>query len=206
MVGEHGGDAAGGVGFAAARERLPALRLDLWAEQWRRRHAHGDVVIVRFADDYIVGFEHRDDAQRFLAELREQAREVRLELHPEKTRLIEFGRYAARESPGAWLGRPETFEFLGFTHICAKNRNGRFMLKRITISKRMAAKLREVKAESGVVGICRSPSRATGSRAWCEDTSPTTPCPATSRRSTLSGPRRPGTGIGRFGAAASATA
>lgn len=121
--------------------------LDLWAEQWRGRHAHGDVVIVRWADDFIVGFEHRDDAERFLADLRERFAQFALELNAEKTRLIEFGRYAARNRRARGLGRPETFDFLGFTHCCAKNKSGGFMLRRTTIKKRMAAKLREVKAD-----------------------------------------------------------
>jgi len=118
--------------------------LDLWADWWRRRHAYGDVIIVRWADDFIVGFEHERDAQRFLAELRQRFAEFGLELHPDKTRLIEFGRYAAQRRRARGLGKPETFDFLGFTHICAKSKNGRFWLKRITISKRMRAKLREV--------------------------------------------------------------
>jgi hypothetical protein len=121
--------------------------LDLWVEQWRGRHAHGDVVIVRWADDFIVGFEHRDDAERFLADLHERFAQFALELNAEKTRLIEFGRHAARDRQARGLGRPETFDFLGFTHICGKTRKGRFMLKRKTITKRMAAKLREVKAD-----------------------------------------------------------
>ncbi len=104
--------------------------LDLWAEQWRGRHAHGDVVIVRWADDFIVGFEHRDDAERFLADLHERFAQFALELNAEKTRLIEFGRHAARDRQARGLGRPETFDFLGFTHICGKTRKGRFMLKR----------------------------------------------------------------------------
>jgi RNA-directed DNA polymerase len=120
---------------------------DLWADRWRRRKARGDVVIVRFADDYIVGFEHHQDAQRFLADLRDRLAKFALELHAEKTRLIEFGRYAAERRRARGLGKPETFDFLGFTHICAKQRNGRFTVKRITISKRMRAKLRQVKDE-----------------------------------------------------------
>jgi group II intron reverse transcriptase/maturase len=110
---------------------------DLWAHRWRRRHAHGDVVIVRFAD-YIVGFEHQRDAQQFLADLRGRLAKFCLELAPEKTRLIEFGRHAARRREAQGLGRPEKFDFLGFTHICAWTRSGRFKLKRITISKRDA--------------------------------------------------------------------
>jgi RNA-directed DNA polymerase len=121
---------------------------DLWAHQWRRQRAHGDVVIVRFADDLVAGFEHRDDAERFLADLRDRIAEFGLELNAEKTRLIEFGRFAARDRQARGLGKPETYSFLGFTHICAKTRKtGRFKLKRITDSKRTRAKLREVKTE-----------------------------------------------------------
>ena len=121
--------------------------LDLWAHQWRRRHARGDVVLVRFADDLVAGFEHRDDAERFWADLRERFAQFNLELADEKTRLIEFGRRAARGRQAQGLGKPETFSFLGFTHICGKTRKGRFMLKRITDSKRMQAKLSKVKTE-----------------------------------------------------------
>ncbi len=118
--------------------------LDLWADWWRRRFAHGDVIMVRWADDFIVGFEHRGDAERFLAELRDRFARFGLELHPGKTRLIEFGRFAAGNRSRRGQGKPETFEFLGFTHLCGKTRAGRFWLRRITISKRMRAKLREV--------------------------------------------------------------
>ena len=120
---------------------------DLWAHQWRRRHAHGDVIIVRYADDYIVGFQHDDDAQRFLADLRERLAAFKLELAAEKTRLIQFGRFAAQQRRSRGLGKPETFDFLGFKHICSKTKNGRFMLKRITVGKRMQAKLREINIE-----------------------------------------------------------
>jgi RNA-directed DNA polymerase len=120
---------------------------DLWADHWRRRHAHGDVIIVRFADDYIVGFEHHRDAQRFLADLRGRLAKFALGLHADKTRLIEFGRFAAERRQARGVGKPETFDFLGFTHICARERSGRFTLKRVTIAKRMRAKLRQVKEE-----------------------------------------------------------
>jgi RNA-directed DNA polymerase len=120
---------------------------DLWAHQWRRRHARGEVIVVRFADDCVVGFQHRDDAERFQAELRARLAEFSLELNAEKTRLIEFGRFAAERRQRRGLGKPETFEYLGFTHICARDRHGRFMLRRITSRKRMRAKLREVKTE-----------------------------------------------------------
>jgi RNA-directed DNA polymerase len=105
------------------------------------------VIIVRFADDAVVGFEYRGDAERFQAELRGRLAEFSLELNAEKTRLIEFGRFAAERRAERGLGKPETFSFLGFTHICAKTKTGRFKLKRITDSKRMRAKLREVKTE-----------------------------------------------------------
>ena len=120
---------------------------DLWAHWWRRRHASGDVVIVRYADDYIVGFQHQRDAQRFLAELRDRLAQFGLELAPEKTRLIEFGRFAAQNRRSRGQAKPETFDFLGFKHICSKTRNGRFMLKRITVGARMQAKLREIRTE-----------------------------------------------------------
>jgi RNA-directed DNA polymerase len=120
---------------------------DLWADQWRRRHARGDVILTRFADDFVVGFEHREDAERFLAELRERFAQFGLELAESKTRLIEFGRFAALDRARRGEGKPETFDFLGFTHICARTRHGRFMLKRVTINKRMRAKLHAVKSE-----------------------------------------------------------
>ena len=120
---------------------------DLWADQWRRRHARGEVIIVRFADDYIVGFQYEADARRFLDELRGRLAKFTLELASEKTRLIEFGRFAAERRQQRGLGKPETFGFLGFTHICAKTTNGRFMLKRITEAKRLRAKLHKLKGE-----------------------------------------------------------
>jgi RNA-directed DNA polymerase len=119
--------------------------LDRWVRQWRRRHAHGDVIIVRFADDFVAGFEHKSDAEQFLDDLRERFSKFALELHPDKTRLIEFGRNAARERKARGDGKPETFDFLGFTHYCGKNKSGGFWLRRKTISKRMRAKLAEVK-------------------------------------------------------------
>jgi RNA-directed DNA polymerase len=118
--------------------------LDRWARQWRRQRAHGDVVIVRFADDFACGFEHQGDARQFLHDLRKRFAQFGLELHPDKTRLIEFGRYAIERRAERRLGKPETFDFLGFTHICARDKDGRFWLKRITVSKRMRTRLREV--------------------------------------------------------------
>jgi group II intron reverse transcriptase/maturase len=121
--------------------------LDRWVRQWRMRHAHGDVIIVRFADDFVAGFEHKSDAEQFLSDLRERFAKFNLELHSDKTRLIEFGRNAARARAARGDGKPETFDFLGLTHICGKTKNGRFWLKRKTIAKRMRAKLKEVKVE-----------------------------------------------------------
>ncbi len=120
---------------------------DLWAQRWRKTQARGDMVIVRYADDFIVGFQHRVEAERFLADLRERFTKFGLELHPEKTRLLEFGPFAAENRQRAGQGKPETFDFLGFTHICGKKRNGRFTVVRQTIRKRLQAKLSEVKAE-----------------------------------------------------------
>ena len=121
--------------------------LDLWAEWWRKRHARGDVIIVRFADDFIAGFEYQDDAERFLAELRERFATFSLDLHPDKTRLIEFGPHAARKRAARGEGKPETFSFLGFTHICAATKSGRFWIRRQTDTKRLRAKLKQAKAE-----------------------------------------------------------
>ena len=120
---------------------------DQWVEQWRRRQAHGDMVVVRYADDFVVGFEHRAEAERFRQELGERLAKFGLELKAEKTRLIEFGRFAAGNRAERGLGKPETFDFLGFTHYCGETRGGRFAVKRKTIAKRMRAKLKEVKAE-----------------------------------------------------------
>jgi RNA-directed DNA polymerase len=120
---------------------------DLWVQRWRRTQARGEVIVVRYADDFIVGFEHRTDAEQFLAELRERFTKFGLGLHPEKTRLLEFGQSAAENRQRAGLGKPETFNFLGFTHICAKTKSGRFTVLRQTVRERLQAKLREVKAE-----------------------------------------------------------
>jgi group II intron reverse transcriptase/maturase len=120
---------------------------DQWVEQWRRRQARGDMIVVRYADDFVVGFEHRADAERFQAELSERLAKFGLGLKAEKTRLIEFGRFAAGNREERGLGKPETFDFLGFTHISGKTRSGGFALRRKTMAKRMRAKLKEVKAE-----------------------------------------------------------
>jgi group II intron reverse transcriptase/maturase len=121
---------------------------DLWVRAWRQKRAQGDIIVVRYADDIVLGFRVKSDADRFRAELAERFAKFHLELHPEKTRLMEFGPYAADNRQRRGLGKPETFNFLGFTHICGKKRsNGRFTVLRQTIRKRMQAKLQEVKAE-----------------------------------------------------------
>src|SRR3989442_5631150 len=120
---------------------------DLWAERWRRREATGDMIIVRYADDFIVGFQHEADARRFWDNMRKRFEEFSLSLNPDKTRLIEFGRFAAERRAQRGLGKPETFNFLGFTLICERNSRGQFLVKRITRRDRMRATLREVKEE-----------------------------------------------------------
>jgi len=121
---------------------------DLWARRWRRHAATGDMIVVRYADDIVAGFEHRTDAERFLHEWQDRMRSFGLELHPDKTRLIEFGRHAAEQRKRRGEGKPETFDFLGFTHVCGTTRKtGRFIVKRQTIRKRLSAKLKALKAE-----------------------------------------------------------
>ncbi len=117
--------------------------LDLWVEQWRKT-ARGEVIIVRYADDFVMGFQYRDDADRLLRQLHERMAEYGLKMHPDKTRLIEFGRFAASNRQDRGQGRPETFDFLGFTHCCGTTRAGKFALKRRSNSKRMRTKLKEI--------------------------------------------------------------
>lgn len=119
--------------------------LDLWVEQWRKRQARGDVVIVRYADDFVLGFQHESDARRFHQDLDVRLRQFHLELHPEKTRLFRFGQFAVERQRERELAKPIAFEFLGFTHICGKSKAGRFVLLRHTSKKRMRAKLRSLR-------------------------------------------------------------
>jgi RNA-directed DNA polymerase len=121
--------------------------LDLWAKRWRQRKATGDMIIVRYADDLVVGFEHEDDARRFLDAMRARLEEFMLSLHPDKTRVIEFGRRAAVNRKKSGLGKPETFAFLGFTLICGRTRRGSFQIQRKTRRDRMRMKLRSIKEE-----------------------------------------------------------
>jgi hypothetical protein len=119
---------------------------DLWVQQWRSRHARGEVIVVRYADDVVLGFQHQSDAERFRKDLEQRLAEFGLALNADKTRLMRFGRFAFQQRAERGLGRPETFDFLGFTHYCAKTKDGRVVVRRRTIKKRMAAKLKEVKA------------------------------------------------------------
>jgi RNA-directed DNA polymerase len=120
---------------------------DVWFQQWRRKHAKGDVIAVRYVDDIVAGFQHRSDAERFLIELKERFLKFNLKLHPTKTRLIEFGRFAKSNRNERGDGKPKTFDFLGFTHICGEKRNGKFKVQRKTIGKRQRGKLAEIKQE-----------------------------------------------------------
>ena len=120
---------------------------DLWAERWRRQEARGDMIVVRYADDLVIGFEHKDDAKRFLDAMRDRLGEFALSLHPAKTRLIEFGRFATTDRKRRGLGKPETFTFLGFTFICGRSRRGTFVLQRKTRRDRMRRKLKDIKVE-----------------------------------------------------------
>ncbi|MHB1038247.1 MAG: group II intron reverse transcriptase/maturase [Pirellulales bacterium] len=121
--------------------------LDQWVDQWRTRHARGSVIIVRYADDFVMGFQDRADAERCLRALRERFHKFGLELHPDKTRLIEFGRFAAERRAKRGQGKPETFDFLGFTHCCGTTRKGAFTIKRKSVAKRMRATLLEIKEQ-----------------------------------------------------------
>ena len=184
---------------ARVRQQLAIALQAMWSSvsvKQRRRRRRSDV-----NERTGVG---SGDAERFLADLRERFAKFALELHPGKTRLIEFGRLAARRRKARRLGKPETFDFLGFTHICGKTRDGRFGLRRVTISERMRAKLREVKEELLRRRHQPVPERGRWLGSGCEGTAPTTPCPVRPRQSEHSAPRRPGAGTGRCGVAASA--
>ena len=140
---EVGTPQGGGISPLLANVYLHYV-FDLWVRDWRRQ-ATGDVIVVRYADDIIVGFQQETDARRFWNELRDRLAEFGLELHPEKTRLLEFGPFATANRKRSGRGKPETFNFLGFTHACGKTRKGRFVVLRLTMRKRMQAKLREIK-------------------------------------------------------------
>src|SRR5262245_7099190 len=135
---------------------------DLWVEAWRKKVAKGNVIVVRYADDLVVGFEHRTEAERFLEEFRERLAKFGLELHAEKTRLIEFGRFAAQDRRRRGKAKPETFTFLGFTHFCGQLTTGPFIVWRITAKKRMVAKLKAIRTELQL----RKHHRTTDVGAW----------------------------------------
>ena len=122
--------------------------LDQWVQKWRKQSANGEIIIVRYADDFVLGFQHREEAARFLEQLRERLSGYGLELHSDKTRLIQFGRFAAEDRKRSGEGKPETFDCLGFTHICGRVwKSGRFMVERKTVGKRMRAKLKNIVVE-----------------------------------------------------------
>jgi hypothetical protein len=175
---------------------------DLWAERWRRQEATGDMIIVRYADDIVVGFEHEADARRFWDAMRSRLEEFSLSLHPDKTRLIEFGRFAAARRTQRGLGKPETFKFLGFVFICGRTRKGKFQLKRKSRRDRMQAKLSEIKEGYGGACTRRSPNRGVGWRRSFGATLPTMPCRPTSRHSAPSATMSSASGCARCGAAA----
>jgi len=151
---EDGVVTPGEVGSAQGSVASPLLSniflhyvFDLWADRWRRQHAQGNVILVRFADDIVAGFEHEADAIRFHADVQQRLDQYALSLHPDKTRLIEFGRLAAENRARRGQGKPETFNFLGFTHICGRSRKGKFLLKRKTRRDRLRARLQKIKEE-----------------------------------------------------------
>src|SRR5579863_1795048 len=153
---------------------------DLWVEAWRKRVARGDVIVVRYADDLVVGFQNRADAERFLVEFRERLVRFGLELHPDKTRLIEFGRFAVRDRKRRGEGKPETFTFLGFTHFCGNlTSSGAFNVWRITAKKRMVAKLTVIKAELQHRKHHRTRDVGTSLRKVVQATTNTMLCPET---------------------------
>jgi RNA-directed DNA polymerase len=185
---------------------------DLWVHQWRSRHARGDVVVVRFADDFVVGFEHRDEAERFWAELRERFAGFGLELHEGKSRLIEFGRFATQHRARRGDPKPEALVFLGFMHICAEDRRGRFKLSRVTSKKKMRTKLGAVRTKLGAVKTEMRrrmhhpiPEQGRWLARVLQGTTTITACPTTVGRSAASISRSNGTGSVRFGGAASVT-
>ena len=155
---------------------------DLWAERWRRREATGDMIMVRYADDTVVGFQHESDARRFRDAMRDRLREFSLSLHPAKTRLIEFGRFAAQNCMRRGRSKPETFKFLGFVLICDKSRRGDSRIRRKSRRDRMCAKLRETRRGCGIECTGQFLKPGNGSRKSSPAISLTTPCRPTARR------------------------
>ena len=147
VAGRFAGDTPGFGGITDSGQRLPVhYVLDLWFQKkWRKREVNGDTIIVRYADDFVVGFQHKRDAERFLEAARQRFESFDLALHPDKTRLIEFGRFAQERRQQRGRGRPETFDFLGFTHYCTKDRKGQFLVGRKPVAKRMSRTLKRIK-------------------------------------------------------------
>jgi len=153
---------------------------DLWADVWRKKVAKGDVIVVRYADDLVVGFQHRTEAEPFLKQFRERLAKFGLELHPDKTRLIEFGRFAARDRKERGEGKPETFTFLGFTHYCGqRHKSGTFTVWRITAKKRMVANSRPSRLSFNAECMIAWPKSVHGSGRLCWVITNTTQCPGT---------------------------
>ena len=173
--------------------------------EFQVRFCEGPGVQFPRATRLVVGFQKQSDAERFLNDLRERFRGFALELHPDKTRLLELGRFAAERRAKRGLGAPETFDFLGFTHVFGKARSGNYLLVRRTMPARMRARLPRCESRSGGADICPSRCRARGCGPWCADTSRTTPCPRTSLRCSRFDVRSFGTGTRRFGAEVSET-
>ena len=155
---------------------------DLWAEQWRGREAQGDMIMVRYADDVVLGFEHEADARRFLGAMQARLEKFSLALHPDKTRLIAFGRFAADQRARAGLGKPETFDFLGFTFISGKTRraNSSFSGKPVVIARRPSCGRSKTRCEERCT--CPFLSKEAGLDRSSPAISPTTPCRVTSAR------------------------
>ncbi len=146
MAGQPAGNAAGSVASPVLANIYLHYVLDLWFQKkWRSHEVEGDAIIVRYADDFVVGFQHKRDAERFLNAVKERFESFELDIHPDKTRLIEFGRFALKDRRQRGQGRPETFDFLGFTHYCAKDRRGRFQLGRKPVARRMSRTLKRIK-------------------------------------------------------------
>jgi RNA-directed DNA polymerase len=179
--------------------------LDLWAERWRRREATGDMIIVRYADDFIIGFQHERDAQRFMDELRKRLGEFALSLHPEKTRLIEFGRFAAERRKRRGLGKPDTFNFVGFTFICGKparaNSRSSGRPEGIACGRSCGSSRRRC----GGACTSRSPNKGNGWGGSSAATSTTTPCRPTDKHWPRSGTMSPTSGGARCGVVARRT-
>lgn len=146
---------------------------DQWTQQWRKRHARGQVIVVRYADDVALGFQHEQEAHRYWSELGERLSRFGLSLHPDKTRLLRFGVAATKQRESRGEGKPETFDFLGFTHICGKDRTGRYQLRRKTVAKRQRAKLQEIKKELARRRHRPIPEQGRGLAAWCAGMPPT---------------------------------